>query len=226
MKKISKILVLIMCLLLALTLFASCDKEEDNGGVVGPQGIQGPKGDKGDAGRGIKNMWVDEDLHLWVEYDDGSLSIDLGYVGVETTTPDDNLQITKPTIIVSSATASSGDTVQVTISLKNNPGVALLDLKISYDESVLTLTDLSFNTDFGGTGTRLSNYASPTSLLWYNGADNSNGDMVVATLTFDVASNAPKGNSEISLSYVTGGICDIYEEDIEFDVINGFVKIS
>ena len=32
-------------------------------------------------------MWLDADLHLWVEYDDGSDPVDLGYVGVSTTEP-------------------------------------------------------------------------------------------------------------------------------------------
>ena len=56
-------------------------------GATGATGATGEKGDKGDAGRGIKRMWLDADLHLWVEYDDGSAPVDLGYVGVTTTDP-------------------------------------------------------------------------------------------------------------------------------------------
>ena len=56
-------------------------------GDTGATGATGEKGDKGDAGRGIKRMWLDADLHLWVEYDDGSDPVDLGYVGVSTTEP-------------------------------------------------------------------------------------------------------------------------------------------
>ena len=56
-------------------------------GDTGATGATGEKGDKGDAGRGIKRMWLDADLHLWVEYDDGSAPVDLGYVGVTTTEP-------------------------------------------------------------------------------------------------------------------------------------------
>lgn len=45
------------------------------------------EGEKGENGRGIKKMWLDADLHLWVEYDDGSNPIDLGYIGVSTNKP-------------------------------------------------------------------------------------------------------------------------------------------
>ena len=61
--------------------------EKGDKGDTGAQGPQGEKGDKGDTGRGIKRMWLDADLHLWVEYDDGSDPVDLGYVGVTTTEP-------------------------------------------------------------------------------------------------------------------------------------------
>ncbi len=56
-------------------------------GEKGDTGAQGPQGEKGDTGRGIKRIWLDAELHLWVEYDDGSEPIDLGYVGVTTTQP-------------------------------------------------------------------------------------------------------------------------------------------
>ena len=49
--------------------------------------MKGSDGQKGDAGRGIKRMWLDAELHLWVEYDDGSAPVDLGYVGVSTPEP-------------------------------------------------------------------------------------------------------------------------------------------
>ncbi|MBQ8497971.1 MAG: InlB B-repeat-containing protein [Clostridia bacterium] len=62
--------------------------EKGDTGATGAQGPQGEKGDKGDTGRGIKNIWLDENLHLWVEYDDGSAPVDLGYVGVSTSDPD------------------------------------------------------------------------------------------------------------------------------------------
>ena len=193
----------------------------------------GAEGSKGDNGRGIKRIWLSEDIHLWVEYDDGSAPIDLGYVGVSTTEPkpepepEPEPDVTEPTIIVSNATASAGATnVNVTIALKNNPGVALMDFKVSYDSDILTLTKMEFHSEFGGTGTSPSRLNSPVTVLWYNGSSNSIDDMVFVTLTFSVASNAVSGDSDITVSYVEDGICDIYEENVAFDIINGKITIS
>ena len=52
------------------------------------------------------------------------------------------------TVQVSSVTADPGDTVQVQITLANNPGIASLKASVRYD-SILTLTDVSFNSAFG-----------------------------------------------------------------------------
>ena len=205
------------------------DGAKGDKGDTGATGATGEKGDKGDAGRGIKRMWLDAELHLWVEYDDGSAPVDLGYVGVSTTdpTPDPEPEVTNPTIVISNATASAGDTnVEVTIALKNNPGVALLDFKVTFDSNVLTLTDVTFNTDFGGFGTKPKNLSNPVSIVWYNGDDNSEGDMVFVTLTFSVAESASAGDTDITVTYTAGGICDIYEEDVTFDIVNGKITIS
>ena len=55
-------------------------------GLQGEQGIQGEKGDTGADGVGITNVYIDDNLHLWVELSDGT-KIDVGYVGVQTTDP-------------------------------------------------------------------------------------------------------------------------------------------
>lgn len=50
---------------------------------------------------------------------------------------------TSPTISVSRATAQPGDkSVEVAVSVWNNPGVVAMTLELHYDESVLTLTDV------------------------------------------------------------------------------------
>ncbi len=137
------------------------------------------------------------------------------------------VSVSDPTIVVSNATANAGATnVEITVALKNNPGVALIDLKISYDENALTLTNIVFNTEFGGAGTEPENLGSPASVLWYNGKDNSVGDMTFVTLVFSVSANAMPGDSAITVSYDAGGICDIYEDDVTFDIVNGKITVS
>ena len=61
-------------------------------GADGNDGDKGDKGDKGDtgetgaAGVGVSNVYVGEDLHLWLEMTDGTV-IDAGYVGVTVEAP-------------------------------------------------------------------------------------------------------------------------------------------
>ena len=174
-------------------------------------------------------MWLDENLHLWVEYDDGSAPVDLGYVGITAPepTPDPEPEITEPTIVISNATASAGDTnVEVTIALKNNPGVALLDFKVTFDSNVLTLTGVTYNSEFGGSGTKPNPLGNPAQILWYNGDENSESDMVFVTLTFFVSESASAGDTDITATYTPGGICNWDEDDIEFDIVNGKITIS
>ena len=204
------------------------DGKDGQNGTDGKDGEDGKDGQDGADGVSVVNAYVDENLHLWIVLSNGT-KIDAGYVGVTTTepTPDPEPEITEPTIIVSNANASAGDNdVAVTIALKKNPGVALIDFKVTFDSNVLTLTDVTFNTDFGGFGTKPKNLSNPVSIVWYNGDDNSEGDMVFVTLTFSVAESASAGDTDITVTYTAGGICDIYEEDVTFDIVNGKITIS
>ena len=205
------------------------DGTKGDQGDAGATGSTGEKGDKGDTGRGIKRMWLDASLHLWVEYDDGSDPVDLGYVGVEATAPapDPEPEITEPTIVVSSANATAGATnVEVTLALKNNPGVALLDIKVMFDADILTLTNITYNSEFGGSGTTPNHLGNPAQILWYNGSENIEEDMVFVTLTFSISENATTGDSDIIVTYSPSGICNWNEDDVAFDTINGKIIIS
>ena len=55
--------------------------EQGEKGDKGDKGDKGNKGDKGDTGVSIVNAYVDSNLHLWIEFSDGSKK-DAGYVGV------------------------------------------------------------------------------------------------------------------------------------------------
>ena len=131
-----------------------------------------------------------------------------------------------PTIVISNSTASVGDTnVEVTIAIKNNPGVALLDFKVTFDPNALTLNDVTYNSEFGGSGTKPNPMGNPVQIMWYNGDENSEGDMVFVTLTFSVPESASAGDTDITVTYTTGGICNWDEEDIEFYIVNGKITI-
>ncbi len=129
-------------------------------------------------------------------------------------------------IFVSSTEAQPGATVAVTIAVKNNPGVASLKLKVSYDD-MLTLTNISYNTAIGGQFQQPQALTSPVTLNWFNGVANADGDWLFATLTFAVSENAqPQDAAVISVFYDPEDVYDITETNITFGIVEGEVEIA
>lgn len=140
-----------------------------------------------------------------------------------------------PTLTVLSETANPGDTVNVTVSLQNNPGIVSLRVKIGYDSSVLTMTGL---TDAGVLGTEVhqsyleegvAHYnlsANPYILYWDNGAalENFIVNGTIATFTFAVSENAAVGDYPITATILD---CFNYDlDDVDFTVVNGKVTVE
>lgn len=128
--------------------------------------------------------------------------------------------------VVDDAGAVPGGSMQVNVRLENNPGVALMRLKISYDSSMLTLDQVTYNTEIGGMTIEpvISNgYAI---LLWYNDSENVEGDWIFATLSFTVKESATVGSvSDIILTYDAEEVCDIEENNVVFSVDNGSASV-
>ena len=122
----------------------------------------------------------------------------------------------------------NGDTFDVNISLKNNPGIISMRLALAYDTSVMELTNV---TDSGLLGDALhsEDYSGDEYVLyWDNGTSKTNftENGKIATLTFNVKDNAKSGNYPLTISY---GSQDIINSDIlpvGFDVVNGFVTVK
>ncbi len=134
--------------------------------------------------------------------------------------------VTGPAFVVSDATAKAGDTVEVTVSLKNNPGIASIILNAAFDNTALELKSVTYNTGIGGQTVPPQKLDSPVRLYWIDPFANANGDFVLATLTFTVKSGAALGDHAITLSYKEDDIYDISETNLPFDVINGTVTVQ
>lgn len=131
-----------------------------------------------------------------------------------------------PQIVVGSVKARAGETVTVTVTLKNNPGIASMKLNVAYGNDI-TLTGVQYNTAIGGQFQQPQSTASPFVLNWYNGSADSNGDFVYATLTFKVSDTAVAGTaSEITVSYDPEDVYNIREQNVTFAVQNGGVEIA
>lgn len=76
------------------------------------------------------------------------------------------IQTDKPSLIVNNVRAGAGNTVDVTVSIQNNPGIAGALLKLSYD-SGLTLTNAVVGDAFSDlTYTKPGRFSSPCNFSW------------------------------------------------------------
>ena len=142
-----------------------------------------------------------------------------------------------PKIELSSVTGSIGGSVEVAVSVSNNPGIVSMSLDISYDSRYLKLTKV---TDTGllpgachedGGVITSKTHTPPYTLAWVN--DQSRTDYMVngvlVILTFEILERAEDGRSyPITASYDLDDY-DIYNcdlEPVEFAVDYGKVSVS
>mgnify|MGYP003315459562 CR=1 FL=1 len=121
----------------------------------------------------------------------------------------------EPNITVSGATAAQVEEVTITVDIANNPGIAMLELPISYDTSRLEKVSFTAQGLPGG-------YVNTTG-VWIN-PGNSDYNGTILTLTFKVLDNAPLGDAEVSVSVKNAANWD--EQSVSFAVSNGAVTVT
>ncbi len=98
----------------------------------------------------------------------------------------------QPTITVSNVICEAGESVEVSISIKNNPGILGTTMKVEYDNG-LTLKAANAGDAFAAlTMTKPGSYVSGCKFVW-DGTDLIESDIkdgTILTLSFDVSSNA------------------------------------
>lgn len=132
----------------------------------------------------------------------------------------------QPSLIVSNVSAKNGSTLELMVSLKNNPGIASVKINISYNSEVFTLSNVKNGEALDDSSFNFSDdfSAEPYSVYW-NGASDNYNDGVLATFTFQVSNNAQSGIYPITLSYDSDSAFDCDLNDVEFSIIDGSVEI-
>lgn len=130
----------------------------------------------------------------------------------------------EPAFQVSAVTAQPGETVQLTISLNHNPGIASAKLEVRFPEE-LTLESVAYGTDLGGMTMDPQSLSSPVSLNWISPLAELSGDVVYATLTFAVSEDAAAGEYPVTVSYDADNVFNMAEENVAFAIIQGGVTI-
>ena len=142
-------------------------------------------------------------------------------------TPEPEPEITEPTIVVSSAEAIVGvSNVEITVALKNNPGITSMLISIGFDNSALELVSMKYNSEMGGTSVPNASKKSPVIAYWADNFTNISEDLVFVTLQFKVLRSAAPGDYEISVSYDKNDVFNANERNVSFDVINGKITVS
>jgi hypothetical protein len=100
-----------------------------------------------------------------------------------------------------------------------------MKLKVTFDDVALTLVNVTYNSSIGGMSQPPQTMKNPTTLNWFNGTADSNGDFVYATLSFKVSDTATEGDYAITISYVADNVYNIDWENIAFDIVNGKISV-
>ena len=134
-----------------------------------------------------------------------------------------------PVITMENKKGRAGDTVDVMVSVNNNPGIISMLLELSYDNDYLTLTGVE---DCGILGTTVhgNNITyMPYVLCWANDTahENITANGNIVKLSFKVKDDAPEGVYNINLSYDNEEehILNFDFETVDFDVLNGSIEV-
>lgn len=130
-----------------------------------------------------------------------------------------------PTFVISTGEGKAGDTVDITVSTKNNSGIISMKLLLKYDSRALKIEAVK-----GGafSGVAFSpNESNPFIVNWINSINpNNKTNGTVATITFKILDTAPNGKSEITLDYDPENVFDSNLNNVTFQKQNGYIDIT
>lgn len=138
------------------------------------------------------------------------------------------VDITEPTIIVTGSTVKPGDkNIEVTIEIKNNPGILGIDFELYYDDTTLELVGAKSTLDLEGCNyTKPSYYRNPTAFLWDFQDSNWVDDGIILKCYFDVLETASVGEYEIKIMYSHGNIFNEDGNPIYLEIKNSYITIK
>ncbi|MBE6741412.1 MAG: hypothetical protein E7570_03825 [Ruminococcaceae bacterium] len=132
-------------------------------------------------------------------------------------------------ISAESVNAKAGETVDVNISIENNPGILGAVLTVGYD-SGLTLVSAKSGAAFSALDmTKPGSFSSPCNFTW-DAVDISSNDIkdgTILTLTFSVPSSAKDGDVyNVSLSSKTGDIVNTNLNPVDVNCVSGKISVD
>ena len=128
-----------------------------------------------------------------------------------------------PSIAVSDVKTRAGNTVSVPIIISRNPGIAMAEMSISYDSSVMTLNDVTNGEVFESSDFMPPDTSkNPLRVVMANYKSDMTNDGTLLTLTFTINDNARVGKYAIGIGTT---ITNFNEKEIEFEETDGSVEV-
>lgn len=146
-------------------------------------------------------------------------------------------------VSLSSGTVKAGGSVTLTVSIKDNPGLAVWMLYFYYDTDVFTVdpgTDMKAGGKFASGGSLVGNTIAKAKengrydgragkdgaiALWY-GASNVSESGNLMTITFHVDKDAPNGTYSIGLGYSPDNCCNELAESVSLSTSGGTITVT
>ena len=119
------------------------------------------------------------------------------------------------------AAVNPGDTVDVAVTIADNPGMDVMKLKFSYDTAALTLKDIELGSVMG---ILTKNLDKAVALLEAAGTTNATGNGTLVTLKFEVKSTAAAGS--YTVGFLTAEAVNRNEESISLTTQSGTVSVT
>lgn len=134
----------------------------------------------------------------------------------------------KGQFVVSDAVGKAGETVEITVSIENNPGIIAAALKVHYDTEQLELISVKDEKMFPDSMFS-QNYSSyPYYASWMDAlaTGDNREDGVLMTLTFKILEDCESGNAEIGLEFDPADVFDWEMKEQAFRTVSGTVTIE
>ena len=135
----------------------------------------------------------------------------------------------RPTVIISNANAKRGNTVTLSVSIVNNPGILGMSLSLSYDENIMQLTKVENGQAFNNVldMNHSKEFGNGCVFLW-DGEDISQdqiADGEILKLEFKILDSARVGKTPVVLLDDEEGTVDRDLNTVDLDINSGYITV-
>lgn len=130
-----------------------------------------------------------------------------------------------PSFELVDAEGSIGDTVDVKLYIKNNPGIASLQVLVNYSSNDLELVNIANGGVFDSAISKSSVDKKPAIISWFSAdSENKTDNGLLAILYFEIKEGAK--DSKVSLSYDEENVFNSSFENVKFDTDTAKVTVA